>query len=144
MELSHEENKKTYTISPKLTKSIYDEETWSNTLQNGNNIDIIIISYWRWAEFGISISSDEYKKLKKLETIVVSDFDYEFYNSDDCRCKETIIKNQDKYTDEELKEINELIGNPDNCDEDPLEENGWVSTDVKYVITDGCDLVEED
>ena len=143
MELSDEENK-TYTISPKLTKSIYDEETWSNTLQNGKNVDIIIISYWRWAEFGISLSPDEYKKLKKLETIVVSDYDYEFYSSDDCRCKETLIENKDKYSEEEIEEINELIGDKDCCDEDTLEENGWVSGDVTYVITDGFDLVEEE
>ncbi len=142
--IKEQEEKTKYTLTPKLPKSMYDEEIWSNTLKNGKNVNIIIISFWRWCEFGISLSKSEYKSIKKSKNIIVSDYDYEFYNSDDCRCKETLIENKDKYSDEELEEINELMGDEDCCDEDTLDENGWISGDVKYVITDGFELVEED
>ena len=39
------EDKVRYTITPKLTKSMYDEESWSNTLKNGKKINIIVVSY---------------------------------------------------------------------------------------------------
>ena len=108
--IEEQEEKTKYTLTPKLPKSMYDEEIWSNTLKNGKKVNIIIISFWRWCEFGISLSKREYESIKKSKNIIVSDYDYEFYNSDDCRCKETLIEDKDKYSDEELEEINELIG----------------------------------
>lgn len=60
-----DEIKKKYTITPKLPKSMYDEEVWSNTLKNGKDVNIVIMSIWRWCEFGISLSESEYESIKK-------------------------------------------------------------------------------
>ena len=137
------EEKVRYTITPKLTKSMYDEESWSNTLKNGKKIYIIVVSYWRWGEFGIDLSPSEYDEVSSSDTIVVSDYDYEFYSSHDCKRREIIIENENKFTKEELEEINNVLENNGSLDT-VLSDDGWVSGDVTYTITDGCDLEEED
>ncbi len=137
------EEKVRYTITPKLTKSMYDEESWSNTLKNGKKIYIIVVSYWRWGEFGIDLSPSEYDEVSSSDNIVVSDYDYEFYSSHDCKRREIIIENENKFTKEELEEINNVLENNGSLDT-VLSDDGWVSGDVTYTITDGCDLEEED
>lgn len=137
------EDKVRYTITPKLTKSMYDEESWSNTLKNGKRINIIVISYWRWGEFGIDLSPSEYDEVSSSDTIIVSDYDYEFYSSHDCKRREILIENENKFTKEELEEINNVIENNGSLDT-VLSDNGWISGDVSYTITDGCDLEKED
>ena len=137
------EEKVRYTITPKLTKSMYDEESWSNTLKNGKKINIIVVSYWRWGEFGIDLSPSEYDEVSSSDTIIVSDYDYEFYSSHDCKRREIIIENENKFTKEELEEINNVLENNGSLDT-VLSDDGWVSGDVTYTITDGCDLEEED
>ena len=137
------EDKVRYTITPKLTKSMYDEESWSNTLKNGKKINIIVVSYWRWGEFGIDLSPSEYDEVSSSDTIIVSDYDYEFYSSHDCKRREILVENEDKFTKEELEEINNVLENNGSLDT-VLSDDGWVSGDVTYTITDGCDLEEED
>ena len=137
-----DEDKVRFTITPKLTKSMYDEETWSNTLKNGKKIYITIVSYWRWGEFGIDLSPSEYDEVSNSNTIVVSDYDYEFYSSHDCKRRDIIIENKNNFNKDELEEINNIF-EAENL-EDFLCENGWISGDVTYTITDGCDLEEED
>ena len=137
------EDKVRYTITPKLTKSMYDEESWSNTLKNGKKINIIVVSYWRWGEFGIDLSPSEYDEVTSSDTIIVSDYDYEFYSSHDCKRREILVENEDKFTKEELEEINNVIENNGYLDT-VLSDNGWISEDVSYIITGGCDLEEED
>ena len=137
------EDKVRYTITPKLTKSMYDEESWSNTLKNGKKINIIVVSYWRWGEFGIDLSPSEYDEVSSSDTIIVSDYDYEFYSSHDCKRREILVENENKFTKEELKEINNVIEHNGYLDT-VLSDNGWISGDVSYTITGGCDLEEED
>jgi hypothetical protein len=139
-----EPTKKTYTITPKLTKSLYEEETWSNTLKSGKRVEITIVSSYRWGEFGITLSSEEYETVKNQEEVVVSDYEYEFYHMDDCRCIDYIIENKSRYSEEELSEIDELGGLENGFDEDFFEDNDWLSSFPKYVIVDGCELVEEE
>ena len=137
------EDKVRYTITPKLTKSMYDEESQLNTLKNEKKINIIVVSYQRWGEFGIDLSPSEYDEVTSSDTIIVSDYDYEFYSSHDCKRREIIVENENEFTKEELKEINNVIENNGYLDT-VLSDNGWISGDVSYTITDGCDLEEED
>jgi len=137
--------RKTYTITPKLTKSCYDTETWSSTLNNGKNVKLDVTSYWRWAEFNIELSVQEYYDVKNQDTIVVSDYEYDFICSDDCRCTDCDIINFQSYTDEEKEEIENMLETYDEETEETLDfnevlENNWISNDVKYVIVDGCIL----
>jgi hypothetical protein len=137
--------RKTYVITPKLTKSCYDIETWSSTLKNGKNVDLNVTSYWRWGEFNIELSDTEYNNVKNQDTIVVSDYDHEFISSVDCRCNDHEIINFESYTEAEREEIENMLETYDeetgeNLDFNEILENNWISGDVKYVIVDGCIL----
>lgn len=139
--------RKTYIITPKLTKSCYDTETWSSTLKNGKNVDLDLTSYWRWGEFYIELSQQEYNNVKILDTIIVSDYEYDFIYSDDCRCTDYDIINFESYTEEEKEEIDNMLETYDEETDETLDfnevlENNWISGDVKYVIVDGCILKE--
>lgn len=139
--------RRTYIITPKLTKSCYDTETWSSTLKNGKNVDLDVTSYWRWAEFNIELSDTEYNNVKNQDTIVVSDYEHEFISSDDCRCNDHNIINFESYTEDEQEEIEKMLETYDeesgeNLDFNEVLENNWIPGDVKYVIVDGCILKE--
>jgi len=81
--------------------------------------------------------------VENQEMVVVSDYEYEFYEMDDCRCTDTIIENKSRYSEEELSEIDELGGLENGFDEDFFEDSNWFSSLPKYVIVDGCELVEK-
>ena len=136
---------KTYILEPLLTKSSYDEEIYSKDFF-GKNVDIVVISFNRWSEFEIILNDEEKEKILKKDEIDLSNYEIEFISSDDCYKMDYEIVNQEKYDDDETAMINLMINGPDDEPyDDPinnLDEHGWTSGDVKYVITCGCQLKE--
>lgn len=138
----------TYKLEPELKKSSYDEETYSKEI-NGQRIEIIVVSYYRWSEFEINLDENEKKEILSKNEIILSDYDIEFISSNDCFKIDVEIKDDDKYSDELVLEIKKNIyGAEDDDDESDydsngiheLEENGWLPGDVTYGITCKCTL----
>jgi len=143
---------KTYKLEPKLIKSSYDEETYTKDIDD-QEVEIIVINFYRWSEFEITLNEEEKQEILKKEEIILSDYDIEFISSNDCFKREVEIKNEEKYTEKFISKIKKNIYGPDsddeNSDDDPccggideLEENGWLPGDVIYALTCKCTLTE--
>lgn len=134
----------TYKLEPELSKSSYDEETYSKNI-DGQRVEIIVISFYRWSEFEITLTDNEKEEILSKEEIILSDYDIEFISSNDCFKMDVEIKDENKYSKEFISKIKENIyGSEDDnscCESiNELEENGWLPGDVTYALTCKCIL----
>ena len=142
-------SKERYIISPGYKKSTYEEQKWSNTLSNGKMVFVNVGNLYRWAKFCIDLDEKEKKELFRENSVVVSDYEnFEMLEMTDGGCDFWVdILNEDKYTEEELKEINKLLyiwpknnipeyydQDDDSYCEEKMELNNWTETDCEYVI----------
>ena len=141
---------KQYLLEPEYKKSSYDEEIYFKDI-DGKHVRIIVICYYRWSEFEISLDEKEKEEILLKEEIILSDYDIEFISSTDCIKRNVEIQDEQKYTKEFISKIYEDIYGPeyDNSDDDSfsgnlneLEENGWTPSEVIYGLTCKCVLTE--
>tara|TARA_A100001015_G_C14802816_1_gene637647 strand:- start:430 stop:846 length:417 start_codon:yes stop_codon:yes gene_type:complete len=136
---------KTYIVKPKYKKSSISNEYWINKINN-KSVTIVISVQWRWSSFNINLNDDDKKKVEKLEHLLLSDYDYDFIETDD-GCERFIeIKDENNYTARELKMIYESMYEDmeeEIFDETFMEENGWNLSDTTYEISGGVELEED-
>ena len=103
---------------------------------------------WRYGEFVIDVSDEDFEELLKIDKIVINDHCGEFQETSGGQEQTEEIQNIDTYTDEEKKAIYESIyENVEDevvHDVDVLEdENGWVLDDTIYEIYGGFEMEPE-
>ena len=132
----------TYLIEPKVKKSTFSNEYWTNNV-NGKSVTIIVTIMWRWGEFSITITEDQKKKIENSDKLLLSDYEYEFISMDD-GCERFIeIQNEDTFSKQELDKIYKTMyedTNEELYDELFMEENGWDLADTTYEINGGVDF----
>lgn len=135
---------KEYLVTPCYKKSTYSNEIWTNTVNN-KTVTMINTVTWRWGEFIVNLYDKEYEELSKEDNIIINDHSGEFISTDD-GCERTVeIKDIEKYSEEEKKEIYDLIYEDVEeemlLDDDILEEEkGWMLDDTIYEIYGGFEL----
>ena len=142
------DNIHTYKVTPQSKKSTYSIELWDNLICN-KKVVLEKTIIWRYGEFNISIYDKEKEELLKKDYININDYYGEFICTND-GCEERVeIKNIDKYSEDEKKEIYKSIY--ENVDEEILlddsvleEENGWTLDDTIYEIYNGFELELEE
>lgn len=145
----------TYKLDPISKKSIYESETWHNTLKNNKPVIIKLVVQWRWGYFTILLTNKEKKKILKDKYIVSNNYSITIDELLDGGDSWTEIQNKESYTTEEINEIENLINKPKPLDmktnkkmgynisfkEDILELNDWErQDDTYYEIVGGCQL----
>ena len=137
---------KTYTVKPKYKKSSLSNEYWTNIINDKLVVTLIVSVQWRWSSFTINLNDDEKKKVEESDHLLLSDYDYEFIETDD-GCERFIeIKDENDYSEEELKLIYESMYEDieeEYFDETYMEENGWDLSGTEYEISGGVDLEED-
>jgi len=137
---------KTYTVKPKYKKSSLSNEYWTNIINDKLVVTLIVSVQWRWSSFTINLNDDEKKKVEESDHLLLSDYDYEFIETDD-GCERFIeIKDENDYSEEELKLIYESMYEDieeEYFDETYMEENGWDLSDTTYEISGGVELIED-
>ena len=137
---------KTYTVKPKYKKSSLSNEYWINIINDKLVVTLIVSVQWRWSSFTINLNDDEKKKVEESDHLLLSDYDYEFIETDD-GCERFIeIKDENDYSEEELKLIYESMYEDieeEYFDETYMEENGWDLSGTEYEISGGVDLEED-
>jgi hypothetical protein len=137
---------KTYIVKPKYKKSSLSNEYWTNVINN-KSVTVIVTVLWRWSEFSINLNDEEKIEVEGSDHLLLSDYDYDFIETDD-GCERIIeIQDENDYTARELKMIYESMYediDEEYFDETYMEENGWDLSDTTYEITGGVELVEED
>ena len=136
---------KTYIVKPKYKKSSLSNEYWTNVINN-KSVTVIVTVLWRWSEFSINLNDEEKNLVEESDHLLLSDYDYDFIETDD-GCERIIeINDENNYTARELKMIYESMYediDEEYFDETYMEENGWDLSDTTYEITGGVELVEE-
>ena len=136
---------KTYIVKPKYKKSTISNEYWTNMINN-KPVTLIVSVQWRWSSFSINLNDKEKKKVEESEHLLLSDYDYEFIETDDGCDRFIDIKDENNYTEGELyliyKSIYEDI-DEEYFDETFMEENGWDLSDTTYEISGGVELEED-
>ena len=137
---------KTYTVEPKYKKSSTSNEYWTNIINDKLVVTLIVSVQWRWSSFTIYLNDDEKKKVEESDHLLLSDYDYEFIETDD-GCERFIeIKDEDDYSEGDLKLIYESMYEDieeEYFDETYMEENGWDLSGTEYEISGGVDLEED-
>ena len=59
----------TYKLEPELSKSSYDEEKYSKNI-DGKRVEIIVISFYRWSEFEITLTNNEKEEILSKKKII--------------------------------------------------------------------------
>lgn len=136
---------KTYIVKPKYKKSSFSNEYWTNFINN-KSVTLLVTVQWRWSSFGINLNDEEKKKVEESDHLLLSDYDYEFIETDDGCDRFIDIQNEINYTSHELnliyKSLYEDI-DEEYFDETFMEENGWDLSDTTYEISGGVDLEED-
>ena len=136
---------KTYIVKPKYKKSSFSNEYWTNFINN-KPVTVLVTVQWRWSSFSINLNDEEKKKVEESEHLLLSDYDYEFIETDDGCDRFIEIQNEINYTTEELnliyKSLYEDI-DEEYFDETFMEENGWDLSDTTYEISGGVELEED-
>lgn len=142
-------SKTRYKISSEHKKSAYEEQKWSKALSNGKEVFVLVGNLYRWAEFFIYLDENEKQELLEENSIVVNEYEnFELIEMMDGGCDFWVdIINEKEYTEEELKEINNLLYKwPENSDsnyydledegysEEKMLLNNWTETDCEYVL----------
>lgn len=154
---SQQSKTKLYRISAEYKKSTYQTEQWYNYLKNGKRVLFEITTYFRWGNFEIELNDKEKEEILKKDSIVLNDYCCSCEEMwDGCDRYEEIV-NEDKYNEEEKKEIHRLLYCDDEdeennynseeeycIDEDLLESNGWSMDDTIYGINCTCVLEDID
>jgi hypothetical protein len=137
---------KTYTVKPKYKKSSLSNEYWINIINDKLVVTLIVSVQWRWSSFTINLNDDEKKKVEESDNLLLSDYDYEFIETDD-GCERFIeIKDENDYSEGDLKLIYESMYEDieeEYFDETYMEENGWDLSDTTYEISGGVELIED-
>lgn len=132
---------KSYKITANYKKSTYEEEYWINTI-NGKKVELQVTSYYRWGTFTINLTDVEKKEILKKDEVVLNDYDFELEEMWDGDSRYVELLNEDTYTGEELKEINQTLYEDEDeiFDEEHMENNGWYIDDTHYGFSCGCIL----
>jgi hypothetical protein len=149
-----EKQTKFYRISANSKKATYQTEQWNNVLTNGKKICFEVTTFFRWGEFEIELNDKEKDEILKKESIILNDYGCSCIElSNSCDLHEEIV-NEDKFDEEEKKEIHRLIYyndenekdydcNAQYClDIDTLKTNGWSMDETIYGISCGCVLLK--
>ena len=136
---------KAYIVKPKYKKSSFSNEYWTNIINN-KSVTLKVTVQWRWSSFSINLNEEEKKVVEESEDLLLSDYDYDFIETDDGCDRIIDIQNEMNYTANELRmiyesmyeDIDELI-----FDETYMEENGWDLSDTTYEISGGVELTED-
>ena len=136
---------KTYIVKPKYKKSSFSNEYWTNFINN-KPVTIVVTIQWRWSSFSINLTDEQKKQVEESDQLLLSDYDYDFIETDDGCDRFINIQNEMNYTANELRmiyqsmyeDIDELI-----FDETYMEENGWDISDTTYEISGGVELTED-
>ena len=137
---------KTYILKPKYKKSTSSNEYWTNTINN-KSVTVVVTVLWRWSEFSINLNDEDKVPVEESEHLLLSDYDYDFIETDDGCDRFIEIQDENDYSEEEIKMIYESMYediDEEYFDETYMEENGWDLSDTTYEITGGVELTEED
>ncbi len=138
----------TYSIGPENKNCIYEVGYYSKQISTGKSATILYTTCWRWGSFEVTVTEKEKEEILASNDVSINSHGGSCDQMEGGWFEEAELKNEMNYTDDEKTEILRSIcdsqdsKNFNDCDQDTMEENGWVLDDTQYSIVSGCWLEE--
>jgi hypothetical protein len=141
-------NRLPYKLYANQKNASYEEQNWTKSLSNGNNVHLLRTIFYRYLKFEVTMNDEEKNTFLEKDEIRFDDklnIDY-YVDFNDCTFSTiiyTIIKDYDKLNEEEIKEINNSLNinnfNEDNgnIDFSEIDKAGWDLEETFFGISSG-------
>ena len=120
-----------YSISTVNKKTMVQNEIFTRTLSTGKGVTITVTTVFRWGCFEIELTNKEKEEILLLDEVELNKYDSELIEMDDGCSMDLFITDEDKMTEDEIKEISETT---EDLNDFILEENGWCFSDTEYIM----------
>lgn len=120
-----------YSISTVNKKTMIQNEIFTRTLSTGKGVTITVTTVFRWGCFEIELTNKEKEEILLLDEVELNKYDSELIEMDDGCSMDLFITDEDKMTEDEIKEISETT---EDLNDFILEENGWYFSDTEYIM----------
>jgi len=144
IDFTGENETKKFLVTPKYKKSLHTTEYWTHT--EYSNVTLEITTIFRYGEFEVTLTEDEYSTMETNEDVVILNNYYsEFVCSID-GCEQIVeITGIDSIQDETeknkiLNSVYENVEDEEIFSIDIIEENGWDIDETIYTIIGGVEL----
>jgi len=145
-----------YKLYANQKNSSYEEQNWIKRLSSGNNVLLLRTIFYRYLKFEVTMNEDEKNTFLEKDEIRFDDklnIDY-YVDFNDCNFSTIIyneLKDYDKLSEEEIKEINNSLKINDfnednkNIDFSEIDEAGWNLEETFFGISSGgCTIYDID
>ena len=127
-----------YSISTVNKKTMIQNEIFTRTLSTGKGVTITVTTVFRWGCFEIELTNKEKEEILLLDEVELNKYDSELIEMDDGCSMDLFITDEDKMTEDEIKEISETT---EDLNDFILEEKGWYFSETEYIM---CAPIELD
>ena len=120
-----------YSISTVNKKTMIQNEIFTRTLSTGKGVTITVTTVFRWGCFEIELTNKEKEEILLLDEVELNKYDSELIEMDDGCSMDLFITDEDKMTEDEIKEISETT---EDLNDFILEEKGWYFSETEYIM----------
>ena len=128
--------KRFYMITPVKENKVMNKEIWENILKNNKNVVFSLETVFKSAEFKVHINKSEYENIKKSSKTIVNDYTFELSHLSFSNDMFLDIEDKNKYSKEELNEIENLIYGCKHSKEELLKHDNVIEEDMEDLLDD--------
>ena len=128
--------KQFYMITPIKENKVMNKEIWENNLKNNKKVVFSLETVFKSAEFKVHINKSEYENIKKRNNIIVNDYTFELSYLSFSNDMFLDIEDKNKYSKEELDEIENLIYGCNHSKEELLKKDNVIEEDIEDLLDD--------
>ena len=128
--------KQFFMITPKKNNKVISKEIWENQLKNKKNVCFCLETVFTSAEFKLHINKEQYEKIKKSNNIIVNDYTFKISYLSLSNDMFLDIEDKNKYSKEEVDEIDRLIYHCDKSKEELLKQDGIIVEDLEDMLNE--------
>lgn len=128
--------KQFFMITPTKNNKVISKEIWENQLKNEKNVCFCLETVFTSAEFKLHINKEEYEKIKKSNSIIVNDYTFKISYLSLSNDMFLDIEDKNKYSKEEVDEIDCLIYHCGKSKEELLKQDGIIEEDLEDMLDD--------
>lgn len=128
--------KQFFMITPTKNNKVINKEIWENQLKNEKNVCFCLETVFTSAEFKLHINKEEYEKIKKSNNIIVNDYTFKISYLSLSNDMFLDIEDKNKYSKEEVDEIDCLIYHCDKSKKELLKQDGIIEEDLEDMLDD--------
>ena len=130
------DKKQFFKIKPTKENQVICKELWENVLKNKKKVIFSLETVYNTGEFKLHINKSEYEKIKNSNYITINDYTFQLIYLSINNNMFLDIEDKNKYSKEEVDEIDCLIYHCDKSKEELLKQDGIIEEDLEEMLDD--------